>query len=821
MIVPVLCCVLLCAQAPDRARLHPADSVLLVEIPDVPKLLDAYEHAPFVQLVRDEKVRATVGSILDATQVHVDEHVRQALLGMGLPESFASAPLESLKAQADELASFSLSLSMRGEVLGPLAQTLGFEAQAAVELAKIQEAISSFRSSLGKSPATLDDLALDESLATDPWGQPYSYSVDAEQGTGTAICLGADGKLGGAGVDADFDSAGHAEHIGRLLASELPRAFAVLTVLEFRSQNAADEGRGFIELLAGKIGAQFGSVEEFRIGQETGELQRVAPGPSLPVAMWTLRYGSTLALGIGDADLQGFAARAADPKAPSAASTVAKLVSKLAPAEGATVVRVCMVPNDALEALRGLGKSHSGSGAFNFAPLLELTPDAQALRIQLAGERFVTELVAQGEASTKGWRGAFGTKPFPPALLDFVPEDAIGVYGTTFDGPKLYQMLLESLADEATGGVEGVRKRIAELEQRMSFDLEHDIFASLGSGAVAYLPPLATVAALPGVAITIEVRDATSLERGIKGLMALLEEQSEGAFTIRSKPYRDAPMWTFQFGEENGGINPFQPAPTVTIVKDRLVIAINSTRAKKEIKRALGEEKGKHVVAQPGTQPPAEASTFGYMDWGSLLADGFDKAKGLAGLAGGMMGGEMPIDIASLPPGQTFTHFFKPSRFYCKSIPGGTYLRNESSFGPETWLSLIGLGAGAVLTLRDASPPDEVVLEPDVVVPPEAPAEPAAPAKEAQATRESLSSLATAIAVYKLDQSRYPAKLDELLTKSARFPNGYLKQGVVPNDGWNRAFAYTLQSDGSDYRLWSKGPDGIDQGGQGDDLALE
>lgn len=93
--------------------------------------------------------------------------------------------------------------------------------QAQVKL--LRGAIETYRMDVGRYPAPSEGLAslttapgdpavrdrwrgpyLDEAVPLDPWGQPYQYAVPGANGQPFALySLGADGKRGGEGVDAD------------------------------------------------------------------------------------------------------------------------------------------------------------------------------------------------------------------------------------------------------------------------------------------------------------------------------------------------------------------------------------------------------------------------------------------------------------------------------------------------------------------------------------------------------------------------------------------------------------------------------------------
>ena len=80
-------------------------------------------------------------------------------------------------------------------------------------------------------------------------------------------------------------------------------------------------------------------------------------------------------------------------------------------------------------------------------------------------------------------------------------------------------------------------------------------------------------------------------------------------------------------------------------------------------------------------------------------------------------------------------------------------------------------------------------------------------------TRGTLDRLSTRLLVYQIDRGAYPATLEELTQPSPNYPDGYLDGEPVPMDGWGRPLGYLRGDDGSSYRVWSLGPDGVDASG--------
>ena len=78
--------------------------------------------------------------------------------------------------------------------------------------------------------------------------------------------------------------------------------------------------------------------------------------------------------------------------------------------------------------------------------------------------------------------------------------------------------------------------------------------------------------------------------------------------------------------------------------------------------------------------------------------------------------------------------------------------------------------------------------------------------------------LADPIAIYKLELGTYPESLSALLEPTPSFPNGFIGQATLPNDAWGRPFTYERSEDGTAYRMWSVGPNGVDEHGHGDDV---
>lgn len=92
-------------------------------------------------------------------------------------------------------------------------------AAARAQMAQLESAVLSFQAQIGRLPAVLSDLVERPAGATawpeggylkgrsvprDPWGHEYVYRVEGRRFE--IVCLGADGREGGTGADADLSS---------------------------------------------------------------------------------------------------------------------------------------------------------------------------------------------------------------------------------------------------------------------------------------------------------------------------------------------------------------------------------------------------------------------------------------------------------------------------------------------------------------------------------------------------------------------------------------------------------------------------------------
>ncbi len=89
-------------------------------------------------------------------------------------------------------------------------------------------------------------------------------------------------------------------------------------------------------------------------------------------------------------------------------------------------------------------------------------------------------------------------------------------------------------------------------------------------------------------------------------------------------------------------------------------------------------------------------------------------------------------------------------------------------------------------------------------------------AKRAAARADIEANIASALDLYEIDHGTYPDNLEVLMEKKDGH-GPYLKKS--PIDPWSHTYKYAYPGTHGDYDLYSYGKDGVDNSGEGDDVA--
>ncbi len=531
-------------------------------------------------------------------------------------------------------------------------------------------------------------------------------------------------------------------------------------------------------------------------------------GAGFPVPLWFTRNGKQLALGFSDETALGLSERLQGTGSSLADSQALQQgLATLGPVEGTPILLGCT------------------TGALPMAELLPGGPIGAAiakklsvpftLRTSFHKQRFVTGMFGATGKNTD--KDVMGGANLEEGWLSDLPDDAMLTYATTIDGSQIGAVL------------EAFIKGTPELSGFTSLggvDLDEalkSLIDGLGPRLLVSMQPVMGLG-LPPTYIWVDAKDPAAFVKNFESMAAAIGAKIPG-IGARTRDYRvknkvtgeriSIPYTTLTVPPEYvGNLGMFAPKLTFAQLEGQLLFSLSSTALKTELKRIYNgmEPEPRDFLGKSGIELHEGTRSLIVFDWGRL----FSKLIGLAKLMGPLAGDMVPFDLALLPSPAVFGRYLKPTVHVARQTEAGMVREHRSSFGLLTW----GAGMG-VLGFRAVGPQ---MMAPAMAPPVQAPdavfheERPNAPEKDASvdSTRAALRDLKSGLAIYKLESGSLPATLNVLVVATDDYPKGFLAEADLPQDGWGHTFRYVKEASG--YRLWSVGPNGRDESGDGDDV---
>lgn len=852
------------------AAMHPKGASSYWEVQNIQDLPKLYENSPLWRILTDPDLATAVYGV-SRGQVDLNE-----MLGMLVEEiSLDKLPPEALAMGVDRLivglegvsSSIILPEDLQEAIgeLGPLFKT-------DMQLSEVGSAIGTqgFLSSDGL-PASLDELEeVDPARLVDPFGNRLVYEVTEDSFTLTS--LGRDGAAGGAGLDSDFVYEGDwgttEGNLEDAVLGALIENVGIRLVLDFDSAETAGVLLNDIRLSAMDVQGESGTVDlgdgrsldTFTVRESMGaETETV-------IEVWFARNEDHLVVGFGDqAPFEDFenetrggftGGLATDPGFLASVAGLPATHGDVLTGQYSAFPVTDMVfdviefglsiaapqleqemdePLDLeqissqIDVLRGFGRSLAPAGA---------------VRVAMVDGHFESDGFTPAEMRTD--TPSIGFEAIDPQVLAMLPPEAAMVFIAPVDYAGLSSQM-ESLLGGAVG-------ELTAFEAALEMDLVEDLLAHLASQSIISIGRIRGIG-LPTSLMHVQLRDAEAFQAGLARLLGGLVEMDPDRFKLKDRPYRGMPLWQFdvrlpeldmgqlaqmapELGPAAGMLEGLAKQEVAFgVLGDILVVGPKSLHVKKELRRLgdLGsvnedEPEPLHPLLSGELPLPAGVNRATYMDWGGQFASLYEMGKAFGGLAAGFSGEELPVDLSALPDADIVTRHLIPTLSTTVHGESGSLRHSRGSFGPEMQ-ALPGLFSAGMqfyflnsrsgsyyygeapvyLEPVDGSKPVDVV--PLDVVP--------LPTEGTGSTREALQRVKVVLEVHRsLGGGSYPATLEQLVESTPDFPEGMFDGEPVPRDEWGNPFAYVPNTDGSSYRLYSFGPNGTDQGGEGDDLLV-
>jgi len=456
-------------------------------------------------------------------------------------------------------------------------------------------------------------------------------------------------------------------------------AFGIQLVVSF----ATAEHAHALQKIALETGTPLGALD---VPGLTGT-QRFTSQALAGMELWCATIGERFVLGGGSTTVEGLAALLAGSQSGLDRSELLEQGRKTFGEGSGTTVFWILQRRSPIELLAELNQAVPLLGGALTVPyesipsFLDPFAGRSARRMQLRGDRFVTEMFSPGGTTA----GALGGQPVEAEWLQRVPAGVMFAYSTAVDGAEL---------------VPKMRELFTFLGEAETPDLE-GVLAGLGPGMVTYVFPIGGIG-LPQTHVWIDVDDAADFTAKVTSLCEQLAE-TQPSITVRTRQYKvknkatdkrvPVPVTTITLPPGTLDLGPLSPTSLAfAAFEGKILFGLSATNVKRELKRFYnGETEG--GAADPwtahGFAVPEDARSVLLMDWGLQI----EAAISLVRLLGGMFSDQIPFDLNALPAGKAFTQFLRPSFQYSREshdAGGGTYRYHEASFGPETWLGIGG-----------------------------------------------------------------------------------------------------------------------------------
>jgi len=776
-------------------QLHPADAGLYFEIPEPQAFAEAWMNGALPSLLGDEDLAGLYGlfglegveGLLESLPPEVERDLLPILRGIDNVSVSLKLDLSDLEAQITEGA---VVFGVLQDLQALYWETLWLDLDEDGE------------------PESVGELGLDESMLIDPFGNPYVAEWNGMEYTWT--CLGSDGAVGGVGLDADWTSGVQFESY---VASEVLGVVGIELAVEWADDQTAAAMNGMLGMIEGQLRMRVPFSDVIDLDGEGVGLASLylldpealgMPG-SEPVEASLQQHGRTTVLTLGITsgrrvhDL-GLAATAGAPS-PDSLATVDGFEELLARVDGGEGVPLW---RGAVMGFQGMPTE--GVVAETIGNLEALF---QFFGFHGAGSAWQTRIV-DGSYHGRAVRPATGVaRADLTDAIGHIPNEATFAQVGTMN-PASFWSYVEGLA--------GDNEALFDMLDARGIDVEAGLMQNLGKTYAFWMEPVRSLAP-PQMYMVIPVADGERLMATLDELVAFASELEPGLQST-NRPYRGSAYTMLDVGI------PLGFSPTYTVIDGELWLSNSSTLIKRRIRGAAkGEdyERGAHPFF--GELDAKDMQGAMYFDLGSMMGAYYSTGRAFAGMIPPDLG--LPPGLAGeLPEPDLFERHFAPETTVTHFVGDELHTFKRSSLGPE--IPVLGFAAGLAVpaTFMSSGVPVEggvaFTFEDDLGVGGIS-VEPAGVPEvsvEEMVTDASLTTVDVGLLIYSLENGDYPASLDELVVASSSYEEGYLGMSEVPLDGWGNALVYERVSD-SDYRLRSKGADGMDDQGAGDDMVMQ
>lgn len=321
------------------------------------------------------------------------------------------------------------------------------------------------------------------------------------------------------------------------------------------------------------------------------------------------------------------------------------------------------------------------------------------------GRSLWSETTINAPGPKRGLMAFTDQKPITLDDLPPLPPNCHGFYATGFEWSQSYGNVLNLLKEVATlvGSEQLLDAMIGQTSEIVGFNLERDLFATLGDMTCVYADPNQGFLGWGG-AIAIKVKDAKKLRETAGKILQLVAQEASGEFEFRSVPRYGREIIAMEFS----GV-PFGPA--FVIDDDWLVIGLQSQTVEAFLLRLDGKLptwSPSQMHQQALAELPKKYSSI-------MVSDPRESVRTIVGLAPTILafvqmgfnqqarftGGEamqFPINATDIPPAELIARPLFPNVSVSTVDDQGIHCTSRSSMPAIPLVTGIGGGSGIAVT---------------------------------------------------------------------------------------------------------------------------
>lgn len=393
-------------------------------------------------------------------------------------------------------------------------------------------------------------------------------------------------------------------------------------------------------------------------------------------------------------------------------------------------------------------------------------------------------------------------------LLERVPGDSLSMGAGSIDWlPAVYDFVMSSFKAIDPAEYEMAQGEIKKFMGES--DLRTDLVANLHGTMLTYQMPGSGMAEQPANIFRVGVRDPDAFVKALRSVASSVSGQfldSPDAVPIKESDHEGHKLYEIDLSKTPLAISPIQPA--FAIDGGELVFCPQSTKALKTDLNGTPAEKSLAKNAQlsafiDSLTSKGQLTSIGFSDNAKIFGTLYSQLASMAQMFGGAAG-DLPVDLSLMPSEQSITKHLSQSWEGSYQTDGGAIFvsRSDGQFQVSDFMPLLvtaGVVGVSIATGGGAAAAEPKIEDPYEIV------------------QRHLGEINAGMTVFKITEGRYPESIDDLVKPLPDYPEGCLGKSEAPVDPWGHPYRFKLNAKGKP-QLWSVGPDGVDQGGESDDI---